>query len=303
MSHGLHVRRRAHQGRRRTRPARSSSTRSRRARLTGPGLVPFRYSAESHAGFTGVAGRQDRGGVFEPEGEPVITDDGRRRHHRLHRGAARRARQRRARRLRLTPDRPRWQWSSRSTPSRSPTAAGPSSRRASPSAPPRSTGMPGFRGFELLRPVAGESRYFVVTHWDSDEDFQNWVKSAAFTRGHAQARADSQGHGRPRVRRAGVRGRRPQPLARRPLRRARGAGAGAASGSPNVATKATSCIGSSTRSPAPRSIASSPRRAITHSATAIRQQTIHVDADEGQDEHGPVVGSCPPQLERNRTIV
>ena len=54
-------------------------------------------------------------------------------------------------------------------------------------------GMPGFRGFELLRPIAGESRYFVVTHWDSDEDFQNWVKSAAFTRGHAQARADSKG--------------------------------------------------------------------------------------------------------------
>ena len=45
----------------------------------------------------------------------------------------------------------------------------------------------------MLRPVAGESRYFVVTHWDSDEDFQNWVKSAAFTRGHAQARADSTG--------------------------------------------------------------------------------------------------------------
>jgi len=54
-------------------------------------------------------------------------------------------------------------------------------------------GMPGFRGFELLRPVKGEDRYFVVTHWDSDEDFQNWVKSAAFTRGHAQARADSKG--------------------------------------------------------------------------------------------------------------
>ena len=54
-------------------------------------------------------------------------------------------------------------------------------------------GMPGFRGFELLRPITGESRYFVVTHWDSDEDFQNWVKSAAFTRGHAQARADSKG--------------------------------------------------------------------------------------------------------------
>ena len=54
-------------------------------------------------------------------------------------------------------------------------------------------GQPGFRGFELLRPVKGEDRYFVVTHWETEEDFQNWVKSAAFTRGHAQARADSKG--------------------------------------------------------------------------------------------------------------
>ena len=50
--------------------------------------------------------------------------------------------------------------------------------------------QPGFLGFELLRPIKGETRYFVVTHWESDEDFQNWVKSAAFTRGHVQARAD-----------------------------------------------------------------------------------------------------------------
>jgi heme-degrading monooxygenase HmoA len=54
-------------------------------------------------------------------------------------------------------------------------------------------GMPGFRGFELLRPVKGEDRYFVVTHWETEEDFQNWIKSAAFTRGHAQARADAKG--------------------------------------------------------------------------------------------------------------
>ena len=53
--------------------------------------------------------------------------------------------------------------------------------------------QPGFLGFELLRPTAGETRYFVVTHWESDEAFQNWVKSAAFTRGHVQARADAQG--------------------------------------------------------------------------------------------------------------
>src|SRR5690606_37189631 len=28
--------------------------------------------------------------------------------------------------------------------------------------------QPGFLGFELLRPVKGETRYFVVTHWESD---------------------------------------------------------------------------------------------------------------------------------------
>jgi heme oxygenase (mycobilin-producing) len=53
--------------------------------------------------------------------------------------------------------------------------------------------QPGFLGFELLRPVKGETRYFVVTHWESDEAFQNWVKSAAFTRGHVQARAEQEG--------------------------------------------------------------------------------------------------------------
>ena len=68
--------------------------------------------------------------------------------------------------------------------------------------------QPGFLGFELLRPIKGETRYFVVTHWESDEAFQNWVKSAAFTRGHVQARADATGRRRARVRRDGVRGRR-----------------------------------------------------------------------------------------------
>ncbi len=50
--------------------------------------------------------------------------------------------------------------------------------------------MPGFLGFELLRPTENETRYFVYTRWASEEDFQAWVKSAAFTRGHAQASAD-----------------------------------------------------------------------------------------------------------------
>ncbi|WP_024800903.1 mycobilin-forming heme oxygenase MhuD [Nocardia sp. BMG51109] len=33
---------------------------------------------------------------------------------------------------------------------------------------------PGFLGFQLLRPVAGDDRYFVVTHWDSEESFAAW---------------------------------------------------------------------------------------------------------------------------------
>lgn len=38
---------------------------------------------------------------------------------------------------------------------------------------------PGFLGFQLLRPVKGEERYFVVTHWESDEAFQAWANGPA----------------------------------------------------------------------------------------------------------------------------
>jgi len=53
--------------------------------------------------------------------------------------------------------------------------------------------MPGFLGFELLRPTAGETRYFVYTRWESEEHYRAWVESPAFTRGHAQAAAGSGG--------------------------------------------------------------------------------------------------------------
>lgn len=33
---------------------------------------------------------------------------------------------------------------------------------------------PGFEGFQLLRPTAGESRYFVMTQWASQEHFVAW---------------------------------------------------------------------------------------------------------------------------------
>ncbi|MBA2428902.1 MAG: antibiotic biosynthesis monooxygenase [Thermoleophilaceae bacterium] len=53
--------------------------------------------------------------------------------------------------------------------------------------------MPGFLGFELLRPIEGETRYFVYTRWESEEAFRAWVESPEFTRGHAQAARDSGG--------------------------------------------------------------------------------------------------------------
>jgi heme-degrading monooxygenase HmoA len=35
-------------------------------------------------------------------------------------------------------------------------------------------GADGFLGFQLLRPVAGDDRYFVVTRWRDDAAFEAW---------------------------------------------------------------------------------------------------------------------------------
>ncbi|WP_066515089.1 antibiotic biosynthesis monooxygenase family protein [Curtobacterium ammoniigenes] len=51
-------------------------------------------------------------------------------------------------------------------------------------------GAPGFEGFQLLRPVQGESRYFVVTTWASEEAFQAWAENGAKA-AHAPAAAHS----------------------------------------------------------------------------------------------------------------
>lgn len=53
--------------------------------------------------------------------------------------------------------------------------------------------MPGFEGFQLLRPTAGETRWFVVTRWESAEAFDNWVSSDAFRRGHARTATEPAG--------------------------------------------------------------------------------------------------------------
>ncbi|HEY3609594.1 MAG TPA: antibiotic biosynthesis monooxygenase [Pseudonocardiaceae bacterium] len=45
---------------------------------------------------------------------------------------------------------------------------------------------PGFLGFELLRPVSGDTRYFVYTKWRSEEDYQAWAAGPAIA-AHAGA--------------------------------------------------------------------------------------------------------------------
>lgn len=46
---------------------------------------------------------------------------------------------------------------------------------------------PGFEGFQLLRPVSGESRYFVVTTWADEESFQAWRENGAAAAHHGAA--------------------------------------------------------------------------------------------------------------------
>ncbi|MBO1900759.1 antibiotic biosynthesis monooxygenase [Leucobacter weissii] len=55
-------------------------------------------------------------------------------------------------------------------------------------------GSPGFEGFQLLRPTAGEDRYFVVTTWASEEDFAAWRDGRA-----KDAHAGPEGQQRPPV--------------------------------------------------------------------------------------------------------
>ncbi len=49
--------------------------------------------------------------------------------------------------------------------------------------------QPGFLGFELLRPVKGEDRYFVVTQWEDEESFTAWREGDAI-KAHAGERAN-----------------------------------------------------------------------------------------------------------------
>jgi heme-degrading monooxygenase HmoA len=60
-------------------------------------------------------------------------------------------------------------------------------------------GFDGFEDFQLLRPVEGETRYFVYTRWATEAHFQAWMDSQDFERGHASGQADGGSSGRPPV--------------------------------------------------------------------------------------------------------
>lgn len=50
--------------------------------------------------------------------------------------------------------------------------------------------QPGFEGFQLLRPVKGEDRYFVVTRWADQASYDAWWEGAgqaAHGRGEGEA--------------------------------------------------------------------------------------------------------------------
>lgn len=44
--------------------------------------------------------------------------------------------------------------------------------------------VPGFLGFELLRPTDGGDRYFVYSRWETEEAFDSWRSSEEFRRAH-----------------------------------------------------------------------------------------------------------------------
>lgn len=44
---------------------------------------------------------------------------------------------------------------------------------------------PGFLGFQLLRPVEGTERYFVITTWETKAHFDAWMVKRAERKAHA----------------------------------------------------------------------------------------------------------------------
>lgn len=50
--------------------------------------------------------------------------------------------------------------------------------------------MPGFRNMEVLKPRDGIGEYLIISHWDHEDNFQNWTNSSEFIEGHKRGFAD-----------------------------------------------------------------------------------------------------------------
>lgn len=65
-----------------------------------------------------------------------------------------------------------------------PEGAGEEMERRFASNAAKISGVDGFLGFQLLRPTAGESRYFVFTQWRDEEAYVAWRDGHAFKESH-----------------------------------------------------------------------------------------------------------------------
>lgn len=45
--------------------------------------------------------------------------------------------------------------------------------------------LEGFVRFQLLKPTDSSDRWFVLTEWESEDAYENWKSSRAFSRSHA----------------------------------------------------------------------------------------------------------------------
>lgn len=50
--------------------------------------------------------------------------------------------------------------------------------------------MPGFQRMEVLKPNDQLHDYLIISHWDSEENFNEWTRSSQFREGHKRGFSD-----------------------------------------------------------------------------------------------------------------
>lgn len=60
--------------------------------------------------------------------------------------------------------------------------------------------MPGFINMHVLRPAKDEDAYLILSYWETEQSFKDWMKSESFTAGHKRGfeeMAKAKAEGRP----------------------------------------------------------------------------------------------------------